>query len=609
MDTLFTSEGHPDTFPIRRLSDSEILIATPEKNADSRRTRCASQPIFNTPFSDLFMDTDILQPDTLGPAAENPLVTARNRVEKSSSMDNMILTSPPGRRSKYQSTKSSPTLSVSVKSETSPRRRPKYLEIRHFVHAASHYLHNYNEGFKDWCDHGFLKRSVRNATVDIECGPLSSADSKNRGPPGHYLDGTASAPSDPDSQQSEPKEKGYSRTYRFFPDEPTISQWWKVSWLDLLTLLLCSLTALVIYTYVSPLPRRYFPIWNSNGTIANPRLAYPYRPEYITTFWSAIISFLVPFILIALIGTFLVGSYWDLDNALKGLGYALATATVFQVFIKILVGGLRPHWYAACDPSYSPVLPFSRANFMYDQRVCRGDRGRVNEAMSSFPSGHSSAAFAGFTFLALYINAKFKVFADHHSRHWKLLLFVLPILTALLMALSKVIDYWHNWYDVLVGSIIGTLFALMAYRMVYTSVWDWRTNHIPTRNILHTAPPEGVPPTRYYTAINQHDWHSNWAYFKPREHGTGHWKDPEPPKSIHEGHTPPEADGVNDRRPLDLNLVSMGSSLHVPSRSHSRSGEHGAPSGIQSRPGMSDIPIQHPNISLRTPIGGGGEKY
>ena len=37
-----------------------------------------------------------------------------------------------------------------------------------------------------------------------------------------------------------------------------------------------------------------------------------------------------------------------------GLGYALATATVFQSFIKWFVGGLRPHFLSICLPPIPP---------------------------------------------------------------------------------------------------------------------------------------------------------------------------------------------------------------------------------------------------------------
>jgi membrane-associated phospholipid phosphatase len=120
----------------------------------------------------------------------------------------------------------------------------------------------------------------------------------------------------------------------------------------------------------------------------------------------------------------------------------------------------------------------------------------------SFPSGHSSAAFAGFGFLALYLNAKFKIFSTakeanatnsadgghgdpendtkmRRTRHWKLVLWALPWLIALLIAASKVRDGWHHPVDVIFGAIVGTLFAHMAFRSVFRSVYDSRVNHIP----------------------------------------------------------------------------------------------------------------------------------
>lgn len=107
----------------------------------------------------------------------------------------------------------------------------------------------------------------------------------------------------------------------------------------------------------------------------------------------------------------------------------------------------------------------------------------------SFPSGHSSAAFAGFGFLALYLNSKLKVVGRRdeaemesgaaRTGHWKLVLWVLPWLVALLIAASKVRDGWHHPVDVLFGAIVGTLFAHMAFWCVFRSVYDLRTNHLP----------------------------------------------------------------------------------------------------------------------------------
>lgn len=102
----------------------------------------------------------------------------------------------------------------------------------------------------------------------------------------------------------------------------------------------------------------------------------------------------------------------------------------------------------------------------------------------SFPSGHACAAFAGFGFLALYLNGRFGVFAHRdqqdgrRTKHWKLLLFVAPLLVAVLISASKVRDGWHHAIDIIAGGLIGAAFALMAYRMVFRSVWDQGTNHV-----------------------------------------------------------------------------------------------------------------------------------
>ena len=120
----------------------------------------------------------------------------------------------------------------------------------------------------------------------------------------------------------------------------------------------------------------------------------------------------------------------------------------------------------------------------------------------SFPSGHSSAAFAGFGFLALYLNAKLKIICRNMNAnlaespkqqesaqvqqgqtngiaHWKLIIWILPWLVAVLIAASKVRDGWHHPADVIFGGVVGILFAHMAFHCVYRGVYDGRVNHLP----------------------------------------------------------------------------------------------------------------------------------
>jgi diacylglycerol diphosphate phosphatase / phosphatidate phosphatase len=97
--------------------------------------------------------------------------------------------------------------------------------------------------------------------------------------------------------------------------------------------------------------------------------------------------------------------------------YSLITAAVFQVFLKWLIGGLRPHFLAVCKPKVTAGGQL-RGNgleaVMYDRRICTGDEKEINDSLESFPSGHTTAAFGGFVFLYLYLNAKLKVFSNYH---------------------------------------------------------------------------------------------------------------------------------------------------------------------------------------------------
>jgi hypothetical protein len=116
---------------------------------------------------------------------------------------------------------------------------------------------------------------------------------------------------------------------------------------------------------------------------------------------------------------------------------------------------------------------------MYDRKICTGDQNEIDDSLESFPSGHSTAAFAGFVFLFLYLNAKLKVWSNYHPAMWKLIVTYAPILGATLIAGALTIDEYHNWYDCLAGAIIGTVMAFSSYRMVYAGICDWRVNHIP----------------------------------------------------------------------------------------------------------------------------------
>lgn len=271
---------------------------------------------------------------------------------------------------------------------------------------------------------------------------------------------------------------------------PSFGQWIKATWLDIFTMAAMGMIGLGTY-FAHPAPSRSFPVYFQDGEIVYPQFAYPLRNEIVPIWAAALLAFFVPFC-VFLFCQIRVRSFWDVNNATIGLLYSLITAAVFQVFLKWLIGGLRPHFLAVCKPNIPVITDQETGNglrqIMYDRTICTGDESEIDDALESFPSGHSTAAFAGFIFLYLYLNAKLKVWSNYHPAMWKLVATYAPVLGATLIAGALTIDEFHNWYDCLAGAIIGTVMAFSSYRMVYASIWDWRINHIPLNRTVPFTP-------------------------------------------------------------------------------------------------------------------------
>lgn len=90
----------------------------------------------------------------------------------------------------------------------------------------------------------------------------------------------------------------------------------------------------------------------------------------------------------------------------------------------------------------------------------------LHDGWRSFPSGHSSFAFAGLGYLALVFAGQMQVFRPHADLA-RALVALVPLLGALMIAISRCEDYRHDVYDVTTGSLLGILMALFSYRKYY----------------------------------------------------------------------------------------------------------------------------------------------
>lgn len=130
--------------------------------------------------------------------------------------------------------------------------------------------------------------------------------------------------------------------------------------------------------------------------------------------------------------------------------------------IKNAVGRPRPDLISRCKPQ-----PGTPGHLLVTYEVCtETDSHTLEDGWRSFPSGHSSFAFAGLGYLTLFFCAQLHVFRPGTDLS-KALLALSPLLGATMIAISRCEDYRHDVYDVTCGSILGMAVALFSYRRYY----------------------------------------------------------------------------------------------------------------------------------------------
>lgn len=198
-------------------------------------------------------------------------------------------------------------------------------------------------------------------------------------------------------------------------------------------------------------------------------LSHPFtNSERVTGHECLYIGFLVPIITICAISLFDRKNQWvhKLQISLLGLIISLTTNGVFTDTLKNWIGRPRPDFLARCGAAVGTPV-----NILVDISVCTAPLGAraLTDGMRSAPLGHSSISFSSMLYLTLWLVGQYKLLQKLKPLY-KLLLAGLPLLLATYIALSRTQDYRHHFSDVILGSIIGSLFAWFSYRRYFTSV-------------------------------------------------------------------------------------------------------------------------------------------
>ena len=122
------------------------------------------------------------------------------------------------------------------------------------------------------------------------------------------------------------------------------------------------------------------------------------------------------------------------------------------------------------------------------QATARSRKKLLDEGFRSFPSGHSSYAFAGLGFLSLWLMGQLSLFAVPHTYHyaattppsasssvsvqrplrlWRSFLSLTPLWLAVYIAVSRIQDHRHHVSDVVVGALLGLAGSYLAYRLYF----------------------------------------------------------------------------------------------------------------------------------------------
>lgn len=228
-----------------------------------------------------------------------------------------------------------------------------------------------------------------------------------------------------------------------------------------------------------------------------------------------------PLLLIILANTLTGAPRHKHHVAILGLAIALILTSFLTDTVKNTVGRPRPDLIARCKPA-----PGTPADTLVGIDVCTETRHHVlHDGWRSFPSGHSSFAFAGLGYLSLFLAGQVRLFVLGGGRRSggggsgngsnnsfntgdngrdggvangrvgvredddqveevifmrgdlaRALLCLAPLLGAAMIAISRCQDYRHDVYDVCTGALLGWVIAYWSYRRYWPKLSNWHSD-------------------------------------------------------------------------------------------------------------------------------------
>ncbi|KPI39903.1 Diacylglycerol pyrophosphate phosphatase 1 [Cyphellophora attinorum] len=199
--------------------------------------------------------------------------------------------------------------------------------------------------------------------------------------------------------------------------------------------------------------------------ISDLRISHEYaNPERVTTYENFLYAGVAPLVVIVLYCVAVRPGFHRSHVTILGFLISLSFSGFLTHVFKNAIGRARPDLLARCV-----IKKGTPADVLVTISVCeQTDQYKLNDGWRSFPSGHSSFAWAGLGYLSLFLAGQLHTLRPRTDLA-RVLVTVCPLLGAFLVAASRTADYRHDVYDVTAGSILGFIVALFGYRRYYPS--------------------------------------------------------------------------------------------------------------------------------------------
>ncbi|KAA8652160.1 hypothetical protein EYZ11_000472 [Aspergillus tanneri] len=263
-------------------------------------------------------------------------------------------------------------------------------------------------------------------------------------------------------------------------------------------------------------------------SLTDPSISFPYTEhETVSNSVLVVVSLIAPAVLIVLVVLFFVpastaresgsrsllwkSKVWEWNAGWLGLGLSAAGVFMATQGLKGLYGRPRPDTLARCNPDLSDIAAYAvsglgqeltEAPTMVTWEICRNTSDDLKvDGFSSFPSGHSSFAFAGLTYFSLWLCSKFSIGFPYLAHSplsqdlraqnresirtqgaappvYMVIIAFVPFAVAFFIAASRWFNYRHHAFDIIFGALMGVAFAWVGFRMYHLPImrgagWSW----------------------------------------------------------------------------------------------------------------------------------------